>query len=44
MAGYGIANLFELGMTMTHVLGLDRQFEFIAEDADDATSESENSG
>ncbi len=34
----------ELSMTMTDALGLDRQFEFVAEDADDAASESENSG
>ncbi len=31
-------------MTMTGALGLDRQFQFAAEDADDAASESENGG
>ncbi len=33
-----------LAMTMTDTLGLDRQFEFVTEDADDAASESENGG
>jgi hypothetical protein len=31
-------------MTMTDALGLDRQFEFAAEDADDVAPESENGG